>query len=315
MASGNTTSSTGVTSFSAGGTTPGSATGNWLPKNDYATVDEFLNSDEFKNIPDFAKGAFKEAFKNAQKQQDLGNAAQKIADDAAAANAAVLAALEKAERERIDAENRRLAKEEEDRRLAAEHAANVKRELTAQSDKFEGEKAGVGQSLAAIGGEQTREELGESLKDVAQAANRRGLLHSGMKEKAQQSLRDEASANLMAQQQAINADIDAQSQAYKKMASEGVNANQDLIFSNMAQQRENAAANYAQGLQARRAKLQGRSGVRSLLTGAQKVKDDIRDAQAGLQPSNFAPQVFGTLGNVAGQGITAYYNKNNKGTT
>jgi hypothetical protein len=304
-----------TTSFGGSGATPKSAMDNWLPKNDYATVEDFFNSDEFQNMPEFAKPAFKEAFQNAQKQQDIGNAAQKLADDAAAANAAVLAALEKAEKARIEAENRRLAKEEEDTRAAQEYAANVKRELTAQSDRFEGEKAGLGQSIAAIGGEQTREELGESLKDVEQAANRRGLLFSGMKEKAQQGLRDEASANLMAQQQAINADLDAQSQAYKKMASEGVNANQDLIFSNMAQQRENAATNYAQGLQARRAKLQGRSGVRSLMTGAQKVKDDIRDAQEGLQPSNFAPQVFGTLGNVAGQGITAYYNKNNKGTT
>jgi len=207
---------------------------------------------------------------------------------------------------------KKAAKEEADQRATEERNAQVKAELVGQSQEFERQRGGLGQSAAAIAGEQVRQDLGASLKDVGQAANRRGLLYSGIKEQAAQGLRDEASANLMAEQQKINEDLAAQSEAYNKMAAEGVNANQDLVYGNMANRQQNAQNAYQQGLQARRAKLQNKSGVRSLISSAKQGQTSFLNAYDDLKESSFDPQSYQQIGQGIGAVGTSLYNKMNK---
>lgn len=203
---------------------------------------------------------------------------------------------------------KKAAKEEADKKAAEERNAAIKAELVAQSDKFERDKAGMGQNLMAVAGEDVRQALGSQLRDVAINANRRGLLFSGMKKKAAAEARDLASQDLMAKQQAVNEDLEAQSQAYKQMAREGVNANQDLIFANMANQQQNAMSNYQLGLQNRRARLNQKQGIRSLIGANQQLKNDFRDSTLKGQPT-WDPTPYQTIGQAVGTAGAVYANR------
>jgi len=203
------------------------------------------------------------------------------------------------------------AKQAEEERAAAIEAGKVKNELIAQAKEFEGKKAGIGQGLSAIAGEDARLQLGTQIKDVAQAANRRGLLYSGLKESAVGQTRDAAQADLMAKQQAINEDIQAQADAYNQLAAQGTKQNQDQVFSGMAQKQSNALNSYQQGLQNRRAKLMSNQNTRSFIGAQQKENDRYSDFQSGnYNPyDGFDPQAASSIGNLIGTAGTAMYNK------
>ena len=284
-------------------------------KSDYGSIEELMGSEEFNKIPAFAREGFVAAWKNAQNVQQVSKEVDDLAKAAKEALAAQQRAIEEAERRRKAEEEERLRKQkEEEERLAAE-AAKVKAELVGQSEEFEGKKAGIGQGLAAVVGEDTRLQLGDDIKDVAQAANRRGLFHSGMKESAVGNIRDAASADLMAKQQAINEDIQAQSDAYRQLAAQGTRQNQDQIFYNMGQRQSTALNSYQQGLQARRAKLAGNQNTRSLTDNAFKLGQGYKSFMEGEQDPGYYPAAFQAGGQIIGQGVTGYYNRDKGKTT
>jgi len=281
----------------------------------YDSIEHLTNSKEFKKLPSFARESFLTAWKNNANITQVSNELDDLTKAAKEALAAQQKAIEDAERARVDAENRRLAKQELDERLAQEHAANIKRELIGQSEEFERNKAGLGQRMAALAGEDTRLQLGEQLKDVEQAANRRGLLYSGMKERALGQTRGAASADLMAKQQAINEDIQAQSDAYKQLASQGVRQNEGQIFANMGQRQANALNSYQQGLQARRAKLAGNQNTRGLTENAFKLNQGYKNFMEGEPDTGYYPAAFQAGGQILGAGISAYNNRDKGKTT
>ena len=278
------------------------------------TYDELLNSEAIKKLPAFAQEGFLTAWKNNQNIQQVSKEVDDLAKAAKEALAAQQRAIEEAEKKRKSEEESRLRtqKAEEDR-LAAE-AARVKGELIGQSEEFEGKKAGLGQQMAAVAGEDTRLQLGDQIKDVEQSANRRGLLYSGLKESAVGKTRDAASADLMAKQQAINEDIQAQSDAYKQLAAQGTRENQNQILSNMGQRQSAALNSYQQGLQARRAKLAGNQDTRSLTDNAFKMNQGYKSFMEGEKDPGYYPAAFQAGGQIIGVGISAY-NSRDKGKT
>ncbi len=279
----------------------------------YETEEQFINSEEFKKMPSFARDSLITAFRLNNQNQAYINQGNDITNAAIQALKDLEARLEREEKARQELVARQQAKEEEDRRLAAEHAANVKRELVGQAQEFDARKAGLAQGLMGIAGEDARLRLGEQEKDISEAANRRGLFYSGIKEKALGDVKDAAQQDLMAKQIAVNEDIQAQSDAYNQLAAQGVRDNEQLIFGNAAQRQQNALNNYQQGLQARRARLASKSGTRSLLAGSDAATNRFRDYLDGNEQSGYAPEVFGAIGHVAGRGIEGYYNSKRQG--
>lgn len=249
---------------------------------------------------------------NRELETDATRAARKAKKEAEDLNAQMTHMLQvQAEEAARRAAAELKARQEEEARVAA-----VKQQLVNQSNKFEKDKYGQAQNLMAVAGEDARLQSYQGRGEVLRNARSRGLLNSGMKEQAIAAVRDNASQNLMAQQQAINDDIEAQSQAYKQMAREGINANQDLIFGNMASQQQTVLNRYQQGLQARRARLQGMSGVRSLLNSNQQVDNAKRNYDFGNQESyNSVP--YEQIGGALGTGARLYqtYKDNQKTNT
>lgn len=279
----------------------------------YETEEQFINSEEFKKLPSFARDSLIAAFRLNNQNQAYINQGNDITNAAIQALKDLEAKLEKEEKEKQELIAKQKAKEELDKKLAEEHAANVKRELVGQAQEFDAKKAGLAQGLMGIAGEDARLSLADQKKIIAQNAARRGLYYSGIKEKALADVQDLAQQDLMAKQIAVNEDIQAQSDAYNQLAAQGVRDNEQLIFGNAAQKQQNALNNYQQGLQARRARLASKSGTRSLLAGSDAATNRFRDYLDGNEQSGYAPEVFGAIGHVAGRGIEGYYNSKRQG--